>query len=69
MSLLSDLINGKQIDLSDGSKISVVYKSDANVLGLTVAGNTIIFSDADIIRLMNIFGLLRRSKDLETTLS
>jgi hypothetical protein len=66
MSLLSDLINGKQITLSDGSKMTVSYKTDANVLSISLGSESVVLAESDIGILQRIFNLLRLSKDLES---
>lgn len=65
MSILSDLINGKELPLSDGGKITIVYKDDANVLGLNIGGQSVSLSSADLAKLQTIQDALSKLKRLE----
>jgi hypothetical protein len=65
MSILSDLINGKELPLSDGGKITIVYKEDSSVIGLNIGGQSVSLSAADLRKLQTIQDALSKLKTLE----
>jgi hypothetical protein len=65
MSLLSDLVNGKEILLSSGSKMTIAYKVDANVMSISIGGSSADLSSDDVSKLIQFETILRAIKNLE----
>lgn len=65
MGLLQDLVNGKELQLSDSSKMTVMYATDANVLSISIGGQTAMLSQDDLSKLIEIEGILRMVKSLD----
>lgn len=66
MGLLQDLLNGKELQLSSGSKMTVAYQADADVMSMGIGGNNVELSTDDVNKLMQIIGLLRQVKLIES---
>lgn len=66
MSLLQDLVSGKELSLSNGSKIMLCYKTDENVMTISIGGNEAILTQSDLNLLMQLENLMRMAKNLES---
>lgn len=62
MSLLSDLITGKEIPMASGGKLTIAYKEDANVLAI----NGVVLTTSEVQNLQIILSILAQSKRLES---
>lgn len=65
MGLLQDLVNGKDMQLSDGSKVMVLYKPESGAMTISIGGNEASLTQEELTKLMQLESVLRIVKSLE----